>query len=360
MGLLPLFRLLALAAIASKAAAEVVYGSDFGGYGAPFSGRVGPFDANSTEWLQAVDESNSTGLFHIPGYDVSKPFPGKPMDGWTFSVAAIDVPTGRERHIYSERMVGYSMTLRAPDKLIKANAAGTKAVSVDSSWGMCLYNWETPTFNNRSWYNNPGNKPLADDGSCVGFLSDECIAALEKAASTGYFIEDLPIGPYDSRLRCTDVKTPVECGETVGNVTGSPLRTFLGVPIQYLNGSVTQQDGWELTEDDYGVSTQNLTDMWDNFVLNYWPVMTAFVPMGDGSSVDSDPTPGFARMSCISPNGAGTGKAWSSTGTPANLGKSSGDGGKGGSKNGSGLARTLPGFTTWVAMALSVMFLGWI
>jgi hypothetical protein len=196
----------------------------FGGYGNPF-GVEGPYDANSTQWLQAVDASNSTGLFNIPGYNVSQSWPGEPIDGWTLSVAAVDVSLGDLSDIEPlgydyERMVGYSMTVKAPDALLKPNTGDSKIVDVNNDWGMCFWNWESPEFGNLSLYNNRDNKPLAANGSCTGFLSDACITALENSGATAYDLLDKPIGPYNTRVRCAEfLDTPAECNGTVGGTT---------------------------------------------------------------------------------------------------------------------------------------------
>jgi hypothetical protein len=191
----------------------------FGGYGAPY-GSSGPYEANTPGWLKAVNASNSTGLFKIPGYDVSQPYPGKPIDGWTLSLAAVDVDLPGTQYINDKevdnRMIGYSLTLQAPDSLLKHLPDGSQIVNVDKSWGMCFWNWEAPNFTNKTRFNNPTSKPLNVDGSCTGFLSDACIAALEKVASTNYYYDDQVGGDYNSTLRCSDMDTPKECGEFVG------------------------------------------------------------------------------------------------------------------------------------------------
>ncbi|KAK6067268.1 hypothetical protein SCUP515_10240 [Seiridium cupressi] len=214
-------------------------------------GRVGPYNANSEEWLQAVKASDFTGIFNIPGYDVSKPWPGNTVDGWRSLVVAMDV--SGSSYFEAERMVGYSMTLEAPNGSIGPSADGDGAVIVDlnPSWGLCFWNWESPSYGNKSLYNHQDTKPLATDGCCTVLLSDTCIAALEKEAATDYYISDETYGPYNSTLVCRAFDTPSECGEAVGNsfapmVASKSSLSNSGLPIQYLNGPVTEQDGWEI------------------------------------------------------------------------------------------------------------------
>ena len=93
-------------------------GDGFGGYGNGYDERIGPYDANSTAFLDAVAASNATGLFRIPGPDVSKPFPGEPTTGWTLSIAALDLSNpdpllaSAERPDEIEPMIGYSLTIK--------------------------------------------------------------------------------------------------------------------------------------------------------------------------------------------------------------------------------------------------------
>jgi hypothetical protein len=168
--------------------------SKFGGYGSAYPGGVGPYDANASQFLNAVDTSSATGLFKIPGYDVSKPYSGEPMEDWTISIAALQLTRS---HWYREvdagpwgqnqsAMLGHSIKIQAPDSLTKTNADGTKTVNTDPTWGMCMWDWGLVSHQNKTRWNNPDNKPLAADGSCKGFIPDTCITALEKVASTSY------------------------------------------------------------------------------------------------------------------------------------------------------------------------------
>jgi len=358
--------LLQIASLALTANAALDRG--FGGYGDAFLERVGPYDANSTEFLRAVEQSNATGVFRIPGYDVSKPFPGAPMDGWTLSITALDFsdPDGRGRRMDPdyESMMGYSMKIQAPDSLLTSGPAGDKAVNAHDSWGMCLYNWGHP-FNKTLW-NNPSNKPLNPDGSCKGFVSDACIAAIEKKAlgySSVATSRNESRNPFGSMVRCSGFPMPDDvCGEYGPGNAGGPVPSHGGVPVPYLNGSVTNEDGWlfEMDKGEYYNSTEDLRQYWDSMVLNYWPVLVVWVNATiDAEAYDFERTK-FARMSCVAPNGAGTGKAaFTFSGTapgtvPGGVvggGGGGGDGGGDDKKNaaGRGLALGVDGFN-WVGL----------
>ncbi|KAK0667102.1 hypothetical protein QBC41DRAFT_203922, partial [Cercophora samala] len=254
----------------------------FGGYGDPWNDRTGPYNANNSAFLEAVESSNASAIFKMPGYDVSKPYPGAPIDGWTFSVTALDFSTfDYQRADSRTAMIGYSMTIKAPDSLLADNLDGTKKVNVDPSWGMCMWTWSPPHHTQKALWNNRENKPLSEDGSCDGFLSKECISALEKLG-----------------LDRSSVVLP--------NETRSAAARFPSPTSQDVGG--------------YYNTTQDLRDYWDSYVLNYWPIMTVMVNV----TVD-EVTPfykrkgGMARMSCVAPNGVGTGKGFSFSGVvPAN------------------------------------------
>ncbi|KAK4195380.1 hypothetical protein QBC40DRAFT_147621, partial [Triangularia verruculosa] len=277
----------------------------FGGYADHWNERTGPYDANNTAFLEALESSNASAIFKIPGYDVSKPYPGTPMDGWTLSLTALDFSTYDYRRADDYKaMIGHSTTIKAPDSLLIANADSTKKVNVDPSWGMCMWTWSPPHHMQKELWNNPDNKPLSEDGSCEGFISNECIAALEKAGLDGFsvMLPNETRSAYGSLTTCDSFPTPDE---------------YAG---------------------DYYNSTQDLRDYWDSYVLNFWPILTVMVNV----TVD-EVTPfykrkdGIAKMSCVAPNGVGTGKGFTFSGVvPANVAARTGVDGKDGQQGKSG------------------------
>jgi len=343
----PKAQLLAMAAL-------LLYGVDaaldgMSGYGEPFKGRVGPFDSNSTAFLEVVAASNSTGIYKIPGFDISKPYPGAPIDGWTLRIAAVDLSHPKEQYSYDSfarvEMLGYALSIQSPPSLIKDSVIPNqgKVVNADPSWGMCLWNFAHPV--NRTWWNNPDNKPLSPDGSCKGLLSDACIAALERAASDEYRFQVVDSPRNATRLgslvTCNSLSTPKECGEFGPGNTGSGVPSYSGVPVQFLNGSVTWSDGW-LFENDKGEkngynSYADLQEFWDSMVVNYWVAVTAMVNATIDPAVDwGQREGGKPQVLCVAPNGMGTGKAFTFNGTvPASAGVGiAKGGGEGEKKNG--------------------------
>ena len=120
-------------------------------------------------------------------------------------------------------------------------------------------------------------------------------------------------------VRCGGLRTTAieECGELGPGNAGGSVASHGDVPVPFPNGPVTVADGWEFARDAgaFYNSTRDLRDYWDGMVLNYWPLLTLMV--NATADLDGDVRargPGFARMSCIAPNGVGTGKAFSFSG----------------------------------------------
>lgn len=382
-GVLPLMAAASLLLLLGRPAAAGWDG--FGGYGQAFSGRIGPYDANSTEFESAVAASNATAVFQIPGYDVSKPFPGEPMAGWTVSLAALDL--SHSLRVYctngdcqGDGMVGHSMAIRAPDALLRPDEGG-RSVVVDAhpSWGMCIWDYGSPSFRRPERYNNQDNRALNPDGSCAGFLSDACIAALERATRDAYSVAPSAAEARTSfpgqlttcgRLRLPDDAYVSDvCGEHgPGNAGGAAIPSYGGVPVPFLNGSATSTDGWEFDGDERYGGPEDLRAFWDSLVLNYWVVVTAMVnATADANATAADRGDPLARVHCIAPNGAGTGKGFTFSGiVPANTRnfESEGAAGAGGGgaaggdsdENGAGLAASPVKGGIWaVLVALAVV-----
>ncbi|EAQ83490.1 predicted protein [Chaetomium globosum CBS 148.51] len=293
--------LLAFLTIANLPLAAGSFGG-FGGYGDAFTGRIGPFDANSTQFLEAIAASNATAVYKIPGHDVSKPYPGAPIDGWRLHLSALDMSQPPTYQFSDGKpFIGYSMTISAPPALLKANPdGGGKMVDTDPSWGMCMWAYGHPNQLTKERYNNPANKPLAADGSCAGFLSDACIAALEKATEDAYSV-------------------------AVSATTSRPLR--LPRPMQRSGHARRVR--------------RDLQEFWDSQVLNYWVLVTAMVNVTIDPDRESwNPGPGLPSVHCVAPNGQGTGKGFTFSGVvPANALNGDGEedgGGNVGAGNGGG------------------------
>ncbi|KAK0610907.1 hypothetical protein B0T14DRAFT_315440 [Immersiella caudata] len=299
----------------------------FGGYAAADS-RVGPYDANSTAFLNHIASSNATATFPLTLPDISKPYPGTPIEGWTLSLAMLDIPDPERNSNRDDSMLGYASILKAPDSLLVSTSGGPKEVNAHSSWGMCLWNFGEPL---RGEVNNPNNSPLARNGSCAGFLSAPCLAKLEEQAKRSWRVDNSGRNSkFGSKVICNTLNTPDECGPNGPGNSGSATRSYEGVPLRYLNGSVTESDGWlymRATRADTPREPEYVGDFWDRMVLNYWPVVSILVNVEAGSDGD-----GMVNVGCVAPNGQGTGKpAFTFSGvTPAlaveEKGKNAGEG----------------------------------
>ncbi|KAK0615068.1 hypothetical protein B0T17DRAFT_510880 [Bombardia bombarda] len=159
------------------------------------------------------------------------------------------------------------------------------------------------TFGPHIRYNNIANRrPLAANGSRASFMSDKCIAALKERTETAYVVRGKVL-KYGSLMSCQEVSVPEECGTKIAG-TGVDLPSYAGVPMPYLNGNVTNQDGYS---SDNETTAQNVRDMWDGLVLNYYVIVTMFAPTGNGSE-NWDGSPGMASVNCVGPTGVGTGR----------------------------------------------------
>ncbi|KAL0935897.1 uncharacterized protein CTRU02_208111 [Colletotrichum truncatum] len=274
----------------------------FGGYAEPCGAeRIG---ADDKVWINAVEASNSSGTYTMPGYDVSKPWPGTPMDGWTLSKTGVDLSglrrDGRRGSLYSGlAVVSSDIKIIAPKSLYvpstNASDHGRPVVNAHPDWIFCAWRWYTAPYNNKTLFTNPDNLELPEDGSCAQWLSDECIKAVEKQASTAYWINSEPGGRYGSHHTCHDLDVPDEClGTKLEN--NEPLVPTWGVPLQYLNGSTTWQGGYGLDEN---TTAEDIKAMWWAQTVEYQPIVTMFGHKTNKSLYSTDPEPGFAKLSCI-------------------------------------------------------------
>ncbi|KAM7197914.1 hypothetical protein V8F20_006362 [Naviculisporaceae sp. PSN 640] len=330
----------------------------FSGYSQPSLGRLWPYDANSPEFLGALAKSNATGVYKARGYNVSIPWGEekfrKPLDGWTFSVAALEIPGPPPRYqdnpvvigtqtVDVNSTLGFSLTLKAPDSLIKSDDKGNNRVNGHPSWGVCIYVLE-PTRMDGSW-GSPNNKTLSQDSSCHEYLSNECLQALPSSLDIWHTVAPDPTNPYGSVVKChydwvgeasracsemwPENRTSADSLFGFGEGEWFNLPSLDGAPIPYLNGSVTMSQVFSVSAlaEQYGSSADlSVQDMyrkkWDDMVLSVWPVVTVWM----NATLDPQLTVGRDRyranqkygpnsnLHCVAPNGIGTGKAFTFSG----------------------------------------------
>lgn len=107
-------------------------------------------------------QPNVTGNFPFSGFDLSRPFPGTTMDGWSFDVqVTADIPA----KVYGSENSGF-VTLSS----IYITPPSGNISSVDGSWELCAH------YIGRA-------KAAGDDGSCSKALSEDCVSGLNYHAA---------------------------------------------------------------------------------------------------------------------------------------------------------------------------------
>ncbi|KAH9238148.1 hypothetical protein K456DRAFT_50333 [Colletotrichum gloeosporioides 23] len=319
------------AIIDSGAHASCIWG--FGGYAEPCGAQF--IGADDKIWTDAVENSNSSGTYAMPGYDVSKPWPGSPMDGWKIAMAAVDLDheqRGEAGSLLGGRAtIGDDIKIIAPESLYVPSANesdhGQPVVNANADWVFCAWRWFSPPYRNQSLAMNPDNLEAPEDGSCKQWLPDACIQAVEKLASTAYWLNSKPKGVYGSRHTCFDLDVPEECSSTK-SVDNDPLLPTWGIPLQYLNGSTTWQSGYTINEN---TTAEEMQQMWKTVTQGYQPIVTMYGRFQNDTPYSLDVEPGFAKLSCVRAAPAQGAKSNSENGD----GNSSGSGSGGGSGSGS-------------------------
>lgn len=188
-----------------------------------------PFDAGSKQWKSAVAESNASASFKFTGRDVTKPFPSSEMEGWTINITAVDL---------TPFALGWDLKIMAPPSLYTKvdpdsitndtvaqsvrDANDLVITNVDPSWFFCTFvSLGGSSFPNSTQGNNPEDKSTKPDGDCSPFISQSCIDAIEKEASTSYGTGySLAQNPYGARGACGGFDLPKECGDAYWDFGG--------------------------------------------------------------------------------------------------------------------------------------------
>ncbi len=199
-------------------------GYGFGGFGYPGSSNA-PWDANSTSWQRLAAASNATGKVSVQGYDVSLPWPGKPMDGWVLNRTILDgeFGSGVTLEFSSEEAIGEDIRLVAPKSLYKPSTGsddgGRPVVHAHPDWAFCAWRFfgvdpgQTPA--------NPDYLDAPSDGSCAQWMPKDCIEALEKWAQTAYYMTETANAPWGFRYQCDEIELPNEC-QNISSIAVEP------------------------------------------------------------------------------------------------------------------------------------------
>lgn len=169
--------------------------------------RVGdgaPWGIPTDVFQQAVSQPNATGLFTIPGYDLSSPA-DKSMEKtreWTINIsvrgdvpldeASVDSPDGEDKEDLATTVTSFRIS--APD----AGVINEKK-DVNTFCAAVGFGFNSPT-------TRKGQSDAEEDGEC-GFLSQECRDGLVEASR-------------DAGSSCDKVDVPVACEDYFNDSVG--------------------------------------------------------------------------------------------------------------------------------------------
>ncbi|TKW53729.1 hypothetical protein CTA1_1008 [Colletotrichum tanaceti] len=177
--------------------------SDLNRYPIQTHGNLGPYAIDADVWASYFDDDDDddgetpaySAYYPLVGPNVSEPYPGSLVDGWSVSVAVRDnIPLTNASLLRlaggaSDRdkfIAGVRVTLNPPAALLEDEDEGddddeskeTRANwAMDPSWRLCYSHLTFP-----STQSGATQARLADDdGSCSSLWNETCLAAIEVA-----------------------------------------------------------------------------------------------------------------------------------------------------------------------------------
>ncbi|RYP65899.1 hypothetical protein DL769_006185 [Monosporascus sp. CRB-8-3] len=126
-------------------------------------GDSAPKKIDADRWPALMANPDETGVYPVPGFDVSQPYRGEPMHGWTVTLAV-------KRSIPGEGVVE---TGGSDDHVTDGE------FEAHHSSGVCA---STITLSRRE------DRDLlrgGEDGSCGGILSEDCVRRINEAPGVG-------------------------------------------------------------------------------------------------------------------------------------------------------------------------------
>nr|XP_036586249.1 uncharacterized protein CTRU02_03634 [Colletotrichum truncatum]KAF6796656.1 hypothetical protein CTRU02_03634 [Colletotrichum truncatum] len=256
-----------------------------------------------TPWNEAVANSNHSTTVALPEYNVSQPWPGTPIDGWTITNTAIDLSRYNaviEEGVVLTGFIGTDIKITAPKSLYVPSTNesdhGLLNVNAYPDWAFCMWAWSQSMKDNGTLAESSSSQDQPADGSCEQLASKECIAALEKAASTAYTMNyELRESTNGMRHHCDGITVPQEC---YGSRFDTKDRFWedLNTPLQVLNGSTTFYYRWFNMEYD---TAQDIRDKWKVVTQDHVSILTVFGRMNDDYWATSHVEPGLAKMTCL-------------------------------------------------------------
>lgn len=181
---------------------------------------LSPYNADSHDWKMGVAYSNASASYNIKGYDVTKPFPSSEVDGWMLNITAVDlspIELGIDVRIMAPSSwythVDYRNITNDNERSNVYDAGGLVVPDVDPSWYTCVMVTLGPdSYSQPANTTNPNDIETTPDADCSAYASKECIAAIEKAASTSWRNANLTHSMFGGRGYCDGFSTPPECG----------------------------------------------------------------------------------------------------------------------------------------------------
>ncbi|CAJ2510636.1 Uu.00g062610.m01.CDS01 [Anthostomella pinea] len=225
---------------------------------------------NPSKWNAAISAPNATGAYPIRGFNISGPYSEEELPGWTMVVrVAVDRETGAAEDDEDHRtyFAGTSISIKAPDTLLETDGSvATVEVSQDPEWNVQVFPTVTLSGDILDDAQN-------DDGSCLSFLSEQCVKDWQDA----YVSSDVGWA-----------SPPSSCNKTLQG-TG-PLRNNNNntVPLSMFNG--TKLISYSTTYSDLGHGPLQL----QNAVRQIVPVMMVYRQSGQNGTASE-----AARLSCV-------------------------------------------------------------
>ncbi|KAH9896322.1 hypothetical protein F4778DRAFT_783598 [Xylariomycetidae sp. FL2044] len=208
-------------------------------YGLSTSSEDFPFQE---DFERAMAAPNATGSYPVAGFDVTKPYPGEPIDGWTLDISvAAEIPTTPNG---SEFVTGVGLQLKAPRALLTnaSDVAGGVLPADNSTWRLCLMGFSSKLSGDAN-----------ADGTCTGILDDDCISDLKSLATS--------IGSTYSQFACPN-DLPSSC-PTSDLMTGThPLDERFTQTETYTVFSEAFQKGDQAQYDSLGAGVYPLVITW--------------------------------------------------------------------------------------------------
>ncbi|KAF6808195.1 hypothetical protein CSOJ01_07704 [Colletotrichum sojae] len=189
--LLALLALALFAAAQSRAVTRVTRNTD------------APYYINAPDWASYFDSPAYSAAYPFDGPDVSQPYPGSMIDGWSVSVAVqngIPLDKASQGQTTSlnrgKHIAGVRVTLNPPGGLLKDSDGEWE---MHDSWRICYSQMELTA--NSTFMNRLKN----DDGSCGGWWDDQCLRGIQRAVAGAWARTNMDHGgacPFSMVMNC--------------------------------------------------------------------------------------------------------------------------------------------------------------